>query len=51
MSHAEWYMCLIPALWRHKQEDLCEFEARLVYIAVPDQPGLHNEALLGKNWN
>ena len=26
-----WYTPLIPALWRQRQVDLCEFEANLVY--------------------
>jgi hypothetical protein len=28
----EWYMPLILALARHRQEDLCEYETSLVYI-------------------
>jgi hypothetical protein len=33
-------MPLIPALWRQRQADLCEFEASLVYKVSPVQPGL-----------
>jgi hypothetical protein len=30
-SGSEWYMALIPALGWQRQDDLCEFEASLVY--------------------
>jgi hypothetical protein len=26
-----WHVTLIPALWKERQLDLCEFEASLVY--------------------
>jgi hypothetical protein len=39
--------------WRHtrkqRQDDLCEFEASLVYKQVLGQPELHRETLVSKN--
>jgi hypothetical protein len=36
---------LISALRRHRQADLCEFNASLVYKVSPGQPWLHRETL------
>ena len=33
---------------RQRQEDLCEFQASLVYEASSGQPGLHGETLIEK---
>ena len=42
-------MPLIPALRRQRQEDLCEFEARLVYrVSSGQAPKLHRENLSQK---
>jgi hypothetical protein len=30
--HGGWYIALILALGRHRQEDLCKFKASLVYM-------------------
>jgi hypothetical protein len=39
-------MPLVPALGRQRQADLCEVEARLIYIKwFPGQPELHSETL------
>ena len=34
---------MIPAFRRQRQEDICEFEASLVYIESSVQPGPHRE--------
>lgn len=33
LSQPWWYMLLIPVLRRHRQEELCDFQARLSYIS------------------
>ena len=41
-------MPLVPALWRQRQVDLCEFKTNLVYKVSSGQPELHRETLSQK---
>jgi hypothetical protein len=43
-----WHTPLVPALWRQKQMDLCEFKASLVYRASSRHPRPHSEILSQK---
>lgn len=43
-----WHMPLFSSL-RRQQSDICESEARLVYIVSSGQPGLCRETLSKKN--
>lgn len=42
-----WHTSVILVLSR-RQEDVYEFQVHLVYIAIPDQPELHNKNLSPK---
>ena len=46
-----WFMLLIPALGRQRQEDLCQFEANLVYKVSSRTAGATQRYPVSKNQN